>query len=139
MKEICSKRFPEKVLHVVFHAGDFSDGRTDIISPENYLQCSALKLQEGQTFRPHRHIRKDRHFPSMIAQESWVVVSGSVVAFFYDIDGSFLTSALLTVGDASFTLDGGHTYEILSGNTLVYEFKNGPYEGREFDKEFIDE
>ena len=28
---------------------------------------------------------------------------------------------ILNVGDASFTLHGGHTYEILQYNTIVYE------------------
>ena len=44
---------------------------------------------------------------------------------------------ILNVGDASFTLEGGHNYEILEDNTLVYEYKTGPYEGQEFDKIFI--
>ena len=37
----------------------------------------------------------------------------------------------------SFTLQGGHNYLILEDDTLVYEFKTGPYEGQEFDKKFI--
>ena len=42
-------------------------------------------------------------------------------------------------GDASFTLEGGHTYEILEDDTLVYEYKTGPYEGQKLDKTFLDE
>jgi hypothetical protein len=48
-----------------------------------------------------------------------------------------LTTEILHVGDASFTLEGGHNYEILEDNTLVYEYKTGPYEGQEMDKKFI--
>ena len=33
--------------------------------------------------------------------------------------------------------NGGHTYEILESDTLVYEYKTGPYEGQKLDKEFI--
>ena len=43
----------------------------------------------------------------------------------------------LLPGDASFTLYGGHTYKILEQDTIVYEYKTGPYLGQTFDKEFI--
>jgi len=43
----------------------------------------------------------------------------------------------LRPGDASFTLYGGHTYEILEDDTIVYEYKTGPYEGQKLDKTFI--
>ena len=45
--------------------------------------------------------------------------------------------AILEAGDASFTLYGGHTYEILDEGTIVYEYKTGPYEGQALDKTFI--
>ena len=44
---------------------------------------------------------------------------------------------ILKPGDASFTLEGGHNYLILEDNTLVYEYKTGPYEGQALDKTFI--
>lgn len=56
----------------------------------------------------------------------------------YDIDNkTILATPILEAGDASFTLYGGHTYEILEENTIVYEYKTGPYEGQELDKRFI--
>ena len=73
----------------------------------------------------------------MIAQESWVIVKGSVEVSFFDIDGSFLEKHVLNAGDSSFTLEGGHTYEILEDDTLVYEYKTGPYTGQHNDKVFI--
>ena len=36
------------------------------------------------------------------------------------------------------TFQGGHTYEILEEDTIVYEYKTGPYKGQANDKEFID-
>ena len=66
-----------------------------------------------------------------------MVLQGSVKCIFYDIDDSILTTEILYFGDASFTLEGGHNYEILEDNTLVYEYKTGPYEVQEFDKTFI--
>ena len=72
-----------------------------------------------------------------IAQESWIVVQGSVECIFYDIDDKIIEKPVLYPGDASFTLEGGHTYKILEDNTLVYEYKTGPYEGQSLDKVFI--
>ena len=64
---------------------------------------------------------------------------GSVKCSFYDTDGTILKEPILNVGDCSITLAGGHTYSILEDDTLVYEYKTGPYKGSENDKIFIDE
>ena len=56
---------------------------------------------------------------------------------FYDIDNSIIATPILGAGDASFTLYGGHTYEILEEDTIVYEYKTGPYEGQALDKTFL--
>ena len=49
-----------------------------------------------------------------------------------------IAEPVLKPGDASFTLEGAHTYTILEDDTLVYEYKTGPYEGQAMDKTFID-
>ena len=131
MKKIYSKINETKLLHIVVRKNETNPGREDIISEDNFIQCSKLNLTKGTTFKPHKHIWKERT-RNVIAQESWVVLQGSVKCIFYDIDDS-----ILYFGDASFTLEGGHNYEILEDNTLVYEYKTGPYEGQEFDKTFI--
>jgi hypothetical protein len=110
--------------------------REDIVSEENFIQCSMLNLNSGKTFRPHKHIWKERT-RNVIAQESWIVVQGSVKCIFYDLDDTIIAEPILNVGDCSFTLEGGHNYLILEDNTLVYEYKTGPYEGVELDKTFL--
>jgi hypothetical protein len=112
-------------------------GRTEVVSENNFIQCATLKMENGKTFPPHKHILKDRHYPEQIAQESWIVIKGSVRCILYDIDDQIIATPILYPGDASFTLYGGHTYEILEDNTIVYEYKTGPYEGQSLDKKFI--
>ncbi len=136
MKKIYSKIDETKLLHIIVRKNEITPGRENIISEENFIQCSRLNLDKGTTFKPHKHLWKERN-REVIAQESWVVIQGSVKCIFYDIDDSILTTEILYFGDASFTLEGGHNYEILEDNTLVYEYKTGPYEGQEFDKKFI--
>ena len=42
-------------------------------------------MNEGKTFKPHKHIWKERT-RNVIAQESWIVIQGSVKCIFYDIN-----------------------------------------------------
>ena len=136
MKNYYSKIEKNKLLHVV-HKIDHALGRLDIIPPENFIQCAFLKMDKGKTFKPHRHIKKERTYKEQIAQESWVVIKGSVKCVLYDLDDTVLATPILSPGDASFTLEGGHTYEILEEGTIVYEYKTGPYEGQKLDKKFL--
>jgi len=138
MEKIYSKVEPSKLLHIVVRKEDFMVGRQDIVDDDQFIQCSMLKLESGKTFRPHKHIWKERT-RNIIAQESWMIVQGSVQAFFYDLDDSIIEEAVLKAGDASFTLEGGHNYLILEDDTMVYEYKTGPYEGQSMDKTFIGE
>ena len=138
MIEYYSKIEPNKLLHVVVRKEDLKPGRKDIIPEEHFIQCSHLNMEKGKTFRPHKHIFKNRT-RDVIAQESWIVIQGKVKCIFYDLDDTILVEPILNPGDASFTLEGGDNYEILEDNTLVYEYKTGPYEGQALDKTFIGE
>lgn len=137
MEKIYSKVEPTKLLHLIKRISNFSEGRDDLIDEDNFIQCSALNLSKGKTFVPHKHITKERTYSNQIAQESWVVIKGSVKCIFYDLDDTVIATSILYPGDASFTLYGGHNYEILEEGTLIYEYKTGPYEGQQFDKTFI--
>jgi cupin fold WbuC family metalloprotein len=136
MEKFYSNIEPSLLLHVVVRESDFIQGRIDLISDENFIQCSMLQLESGKTFKPHKHIWKDRN-SKIIAQESWHVISGRVKCIFYDIDDTIIAEPILEAGDTSFTLQGGHNYLILEDDTKVLEYKTGPYEGQENDKTFI--
>ena len=136
MTKIYSKVNPAKLLHIVVKKKDLKPGRIDVVPNEHFIQCALLNMKKDKTFRPHKHIWKERT-GKVIAQESWIVIQGRVKCTLYDIDDTIITEPILCPGDASFTLEGGHTYTILDDNTLVYEYKTGPYEGQEFDKIFF--
>ena len=137
MEKIYSKIDSNKLLHIIVRKEEITPGRQDIVPEENFIQCSILNMEKGKTFRPHKHIWKERT-RNVIAQESWIVIQGSVKCIFYDIDNNIIAEPILYPGDASFTLEGGHNYLILEDNTLVYEYKTGPYEGQALDKTFLD-
>jgi mannose-6-phosphate isomerase-like protein (cupin superfamily) len=136
MEKIYSKIDPTKLLHVIVRKENLTPGRVEVINEDQFIQCALLNMEKGKTFKPHKHIWKERT-RNVIAQESWIVIQGSVKCIFYDIDDQILATPILYPGDASFTLEGGHNYEILENDTLVYEYKTGPYEGQQLDKQFI--
>ncbi len=136
MEKIYSKVEEGKLLHIINRLSEI-EKRTEVVPEDNFIQCATLKMEKDKTFPPHKHITKQRTYEAQIAQESWVVIKGSVRCKFYDIDDTLIAEPVLYPGDASFTLYGGHTYEILEEDTIVYEYKTGPYEGQKLDKVFL--
>lgn len=138
IQKIYSKIDKNKLLHII-HRLEHVDNRINIIPEEHFLQCSFMCFEKNKTFKPHKHIEKNRCYDKQIAQESWIVIKGKIKCILYDIDDTILEEVVLNPGDASFTLYGGHNYFILEDDTVVYEYKTGPYEGIEMDKIFIGE
>lgn len=134
-----TSRITGETLHIIHRKSDFTDGRVNIVEPNQFIQCATLKLPKDTTFKPHKHIVRRRTFSKWVAQESWVVIRGNVKVIMYDIDDTILHTDVLTAGDISITLRGGHNYVICGDDTLVYEFKTGSYQGQEKDKEFINQ
>tara|TARA_Y100001973_G_C5176302_1_gene322155 strand:- start:1136 stop:1567 length:432 start_codon:yes stop_codon:yes gene_type:complete len=138
VKKINSLIDPEKTMHIMCRQDNEDFTRIDVVDEEQYLQLAVLKMYKGKTFKPHKHIFKNVPETS-IAQESWFVSRGKVKAIFYDLDDSVLSEEILNQGDCSITLFGGHKYEILEDDTIVFEYKTGPYYGQKLDKEFLEE
>jgi len=136
MKQIFSKIDKNKLLHIINRYDEITD-RTNVAPDEQFLQLATLKLNKGFKFRAHQHIWKPSPTKNIIAQESWVVINGSVKVYMYDVDGTLLDTDIINKGDCSMTFEGGHTYEILEEDTVVYEYKTGPYLGIENDKKFL--
>jgi hypothetical protein len=135
MEKIYSRVQKDLLAHAIYRINEF-EGRQNIIADSEFLQIATLKLARLETFEAHIHLWKDLPNVKNVAQESWVVVRGKVEVKFFDIDGTFLHQDVLSEGDCSISLYGGHSYSALS-DSLVYEFKNGPYLGQIKDKKFI--
>lgn len=136
MKLIYSKKYPDKLLHLINRCEEITK-RTNVAPENQFIQLATLRMNCGDTFKPHQHIWKKVSHLNVIAQESWVVIRGSVKVFMYDVDGTLLEEVVIYPGDCSMTFEGGHNYEALEDDTIVYEYKTGPYEGQEKDKVFL--
>jgi hypothetical protein len=137
MLKIYSNIMDNKLLHMIYYKDDLETKREDVAPEEQFIQVSALQLEKGSTFRPHKHIWKEAPEPEVIAQESWCIMKGRVKAHFYDLDDSLIGEYELNEGDISLTFEGGHTYTILE-DARVFEYKTGPYQGVEKDKVFLE-
>jgi hypothetical protein len=73
-----------------------------------------------------------------MTQEAWVVLKGAVAVDYYDEEDNRIGSKIIEEGGVTVTFGGGHSYESLTDDTLVYEFKSGPYFGRDADKVTIE-
>jgi mannose-6-phosphate isomerase-like protein (cupin superfamily) len=137
MEKIYSICSPEILNHMIFRREDLSSlnvGRLDLSENSEFLQLAAMRIPDQISFPAHTHLDRRPSFDSLRAQEAWVVISGIVQVDYYDGDDSFQQSFQLLPGDVSVTFYGGHGYSINKGEALVYEFKSGPYEGKEIDK-----
>jgi len=135
MRKLYSKVDPALLLHIVNRKSEITNQRIDISPNEEFLQVSCFKLNEGKTFKAHKHIENIR--TTNITQESWIVITGKIKAILYDIDDTILEEVVLEAGDCSITFRGGHNYLSLEDNSTVYEYKTGPYFGIDKDKTFI--
>jgi hypothetical protein len=133
--KIYSKVNPDLLLHIVNRISDITFARDDLSPNEEYLQVSTFRLNNGKTFKPHKHIELIRQ--TDITQESWLVAKGKIKAILYDIDDTIIAEPILEAGDCSITFHGGHNYLCLEDDSVVYEYKTGPYFGQQKDKEFI--
>ena len=136
MKKIFSRKEPTKLLHIINRFDDISI-RTNVAPDHQFLQLATMRLDKGKTFLPHKHIWKNIDSKQVIAQESWVIIQGSVCVHLYDIDDAHIGDEIIKKGDCSMTFEGGHTYSILEDDTVIYEYKTGPYFGQILDKEMI--
>ncbi len=136
MKKIFSKIKKNKLLHIVFRPSKTKQ-RINISPEKEFMQVCYLNINKQKTFLPHKHFWKINKQKKRIVQETWVVVKGLAKVYFYDLNDKFLSSTELKPGDISITFEGGHKIEILKNNTLIYEHKNGPYEGQKKDLVYI--
>ena len=104
MEKIYSKKDPNQLLHLVYRLQEI-EGRTNISPDNEFLQLASLKMSKGTTFKAHKHIIHEK--VTNIAQESWLVIKGSVKCIFYDLDDTIIAEPVLYPGDISMTFRGG--------------------------------
>jgi len=109
-------------------------GRVDVSPTVESLQLAMIR-NRNKTFDSHVHLVSEKYHCA--AQEAWVVIKGAVLFTIADYTGDNPRSFMLLPGDCCITYQGVHGYKTLDEDSWVYEFKSGPYFGREKDKQLI--
>jgi|TARA_Y100000310_G_C20670619_1_gene810067 hypothetical protein len=131
MEKIYSKLKPTELLHLINRKEDITFNRQDLSPEEEFLQVACFSIGKEKKPTPHKHIEQIR--ATNITQESWLVISGSIKITLYDLNDNVLKEKILREGDCLITFRGGHDYIVLEENTKIYEYKTGPYQGKEKD------
>lgn len=134
IRKIHSKCYPAQLLaSVVSSAGQ---GREDAADAKEILQVSRLNLPQGKTIASHRHLPQVRTTHG--TSEAWIVIAGTLSAQVFDFDHSVATTVDLGPGDCMVLYQGGHNFTVVSPDAVIYEVKNGPYNGPAADSEKIE-
>lgn len=105
--------------------------RTDASGPEEILQVSLVSIPQGVSVKGHKHVPIERS--TVGTQETWIVVSGEIIADIFDIDDRYLDTVTLVSGSCFTLFHGGHSLKSVT-DAVFYEVKNGPYYGPESDR-----
>ena len=129
---IYSKIKKKKLLHVFFRFNK-NINRVNLSPEKEYLQASIVKFKDKKVVGSHHHLNHPIVFKKRPIQESWILIKGKAKITFFDTNRKILKNFVMKPGDISISFGGGHKLEILNKNTIIYEYKTGPYKGSKKD------
>lgn len=135
--KIYSKLNSELLIACIINKNEITEERINLSPTSEYLQGAAKIVNSGKRFPVHKHNVCERNTDK--TQEAWVIIDGAIKVYLHDIDDSFHSEYILSSGDCAIVFNGGHGFDVLNENTIIYEFKNGPYYGKDVDKTLIKE
>jgi len=125
-------KYKAKLIAVILRA-NYSSGKIVFFCPPDFSQqLGYLPHKKGNIIKAHFH--KDVHRKIALTQEVLFIKKGGVVANFYTTNKEYITSRELNAGDIIFLCSGGHGFKMLEDTEMI-EVKQGPYSGKEGDKE----
>ena len=123
-----------KVMAMVVREGTDVQG-IEFYTPESYpLQLGSMIHEAGGEIRPHIHLPSER-----VIKETHEVVRVDfrlVDVDLYTEEGEKFKTVRLSKGDTILFASGGHGFRFPE-RTKMTEVKQGPYSGKENDKELI--
>ena len=134
---IYSKKNKKKILGVIFRYKNISKNRFNISPIKEFIQASTQKLKKNSVINSHIHIKNRRIITS--TQEMWLVFKGKLSVQIYDIDRKKIKNLILNRGDIYILFRGGHSMKVIKENTEFYEIKNGPYNKKIKDIEYLNQ
>ena len=129
---IYSKIKKKKLLHVFFKFRK-NINRISLSPEKEYLQASIVKFKDKKVIGSHHHLNHPIVNKKRPIQESWILIKGKAKITLFDTNKKILKTFVMKPGDISISFSGGHKLETLNKNTIIYEYKTGPYKGSKKD------
>jgi hypothetical protein len=125
-------RHQDKTIAIILRR-DFNSSESRFFSPADFSQqFGFLVHRKNHTIPAHFHKKIQREIA--LTQEVLFIKKGEIQVNLYSNEQEFLTSRILLAGDFIFLCSGGHEFSMLQDSEIV-EVKQGPYSGRDSDKE----
>ena len=124
-----------EVLAIILRGDTYIDG-TEFLTPNEYpFQMGVHSKKTGDESKPHIHKSVPRTITA--SQEMLHIDHGKVEVSFFGKDFNKLETKTLSSGDTVLFVRGGHGIKFLEDSKII-EVKQGPYEGAEKDKEYVE-
>ncbi len=111
--------------------GKFNN-RANITESNQIMQVSLIQMSKSQLVPRHKHLPIERC--TVGTGEGWLVLEGCFEAEIFDIDQVCVGKYLLKKLDILIMFNGGHSLNTIEENSIMCEFKNGPFQGSDSDK-----
>lgn len=128
-------KYNEELLAIILRSSFSKEGASFFTTQEDPFQFGALNYKKGTHIKAHRHIRAKREID--LVSEVLFIQKGRVEVLFYNNDKIKIDSKVLETGDIILLKKMGHGFNLLEDSKIV-EVKQGPYLGKENDKEYLD-
>jgi hypothetical protein len=122
-------------LFAIILRDEYSSESIEFFSPPDFSQqLGFLPHKKGGVIKAHSHKKVDKKVT--LTQEVLFIRKGKIKVNFYSKHKEYITSRVLKKGDVLFLCSGGHGFNIFE-DTQMIEVKQGPYSGKDSDKELF--
>lgn len=128
-------KYQDKLISIILRK-DYTNTKTTFFScPEFSQQLGYIVCEKDKTITSHFH--KEVHRNIINTQEVLFIKKGKLTVYLYSSNKEYVASRELSAGDIIFLCSGGHGFKMLE-DTEILEVKQGPYSGRNSDKELFE-
>jgi hypothetical protein len=128
-------KYNDKLIAIILRSNYTSDRTTFFSAPNFSQQLGYIVYKKNGIIKAHFH--KEVHRKITLVQEVLFIKKGKLAVNFYTADKEYIASRELSTGDIIFLCSGGHGFKMLKDTEMI-EVKQGPYAGKESDKEVFE-
>lgn len=125
----------DKLVAIILRANYVSEKTTFFGSPDFSQQLGYIVYKKDGVIKAHFH--KESHRNIVLTQEVLFIKKGKLIVNFYTTDKEYIASKELNAGDIIFLCSGGHGFKMIEDTEMI-EVKQGPYSGKDIDKELFE-